>query len=297
MLFRSTKTATIPFLFLTAKAERADTRKGMQLGADDYLVKPCTAKDLMAAIATRLEKHAVFESKSQEKLDELRSNIVHSLPHELRTPLNGIMGFTEVLLHQFEELEPNEVKEMLEEILGGSKRLYRLIQNYLLYAELELIAQNRERIAAIRQSKTYSLEPTLEYRAMQQAKQAARAEDLQINFQDSTVSIAETRLIKIVEELLDNAFKFSSKGTPVILTTSVKEDIFILSVTNQGRGMTREQIARIGAYMQFERKLYEQQGSGLGLILCKYIAELFGGKLTIESIPDRETTVRVYLSV
>ncbi|NEP42052.1 MAG: ATP-binding protein [Okeania sp. SIO2H7] len=162
---------------------------------------------------------------------------------------------------------------------------------------MTLIAQNRERIAAIRQSKTYSLEPTLEYRAMQQAKQAARAEDLQINFQDSTVSIAETRLIKIVEELLDNAFKFSSKGTPVILTTSVNEDIFILSVTNQGRGMTREQIARIGAYMQFERKLYEQQGSGLGLILCKYIAELFGGKLTIESIPDRETTVRVYLSV
>jgi signal transduction histidine kinase len=251
----------------------------------------------MAAIGTRLEKHATFHKQSQEKLEELRSNIIHSLPHELRTPLNGIMGFTEVLLHQFEELEPHEVREMLEEILSGGKRLYRLIQNFLLYAELELIAQNPERVAAIRQSKTYSLEPVVQYRAMQQAKQAEREQDLQINIQDYTVSIAENRLIKIVEELLDNAFKFSAKGTPVILSTSVAEDTFMLSVTNQGRGMTPEQISRIGAYMQFERKLYEQQGTGLGLILAKYIAEIFGGKLTIESVPHRQTTVRVYLPV
>jgi signal transduction histidine kinase len=296
-LHSQTATATIPFLFLTAKAERSDTRKGMELGADDYLVKPCTAKELMAAIGTRLEKHATFHKQSQEKLEELRSNIIHSLPHELRTPLNGIMGFTEVLLHQFEELEPHEVREMLEEILSGGKRLYRLIQNFLLYAELELIAQNPERVAAIRQSKTYSLEPVVQYRAMQQAKQAEREQDLQINIQDYTVSIAENRLIKIVEELLDNAFKFSAKGTPVILSTSVAEDTFMLSVTNQGRGMTPEQISRIGAYMQFERKLYEQQGTGLGLILAKYIAEIFGGKLTIESVPHRQTTVRVYLPV
>jgi signal transduction histidine kinase len=207
------------------------------------------------------------------------------------------MGFTEVLLHQFEELEPDEVREMLEEILAGGKRLYRLIQNFLLYAELELIAQNQERIAAIRQSKTYSLEPVVQYRAMQQAKQAEREQDLQINIQDSTVSIAENRLIKIVEELLDNALKFSAKGTPVILSTSVEEDTFMLSVTNQGRGMTPEQISRIGAYMQFERKLYEQQGSGLGLILSKYIAEIFGGKLTIESVAHQQTTVRVYLPI
>ena len=296
-LHSQTSTATIPFLFLTAKAERSDTRKGMELGADDYLVKPCTAKELMAAIGIRLEKHATFHKQSQEQLDDLRSNIIHSLPHELRTPLNGIMGFTEVLLHQFEELEPDEVREMLEEILSGGKRLYRLIQNFLLYAELELIAQNQERIAAIRQSKTYSLEPVLQYRAMQQAKQAEREKDLQINIQDSTVSIAETRLIKIVEELLDNAFKFSAQGTPVMLSTSVEEDTFMLSVTNQGRGMTPEQISRIGAYMQFERKLYEQQGSGLGLILSKYIAEIFGGKLTINSVPHQQTTVRVYLPV
>lgn len=291
------ETATIPFIFLTARAERADTRKGMELGADDYLFKPCTSKELMTAIAIRLQKHATFYQKSQEKLDELRSNIIHSLPHELRTPLNGIMGFTEVLLNQFEELEPDEIKEMLEEILIGGKRLYRLIQNFLLYAELELIANSPERVAAIRESKTYSIQPVLEYRAIQQAKQADREEDLQINIQDSTVSIAEARLIKIVEELLDNAFKFSLKGTPINLNTWVEGNKFILSVTNQGRGMTPEQIDLIGAYMQFERKLYEQQGSGLGLVLSKNIAELFGGKLTIKSIPDQETTVRVYLNV
>jgi signal transduction histidine kinase len=61
--------------------------------------------------------------------------------------------------------------------------------------------------------------------------------------------------------------------------------------------MSAEQIAEIGAYQQFERKLYEQQGSGLGLIISKRLAQLLGGQLTIESTPDKETTVKVFLPI
>lgn len=291
------ETAGIPFIFMTAKAERKDTRKGMELGADDYLIKPCPAEEMIEAIATRLKKQAIRQKQSDEKLDQLRSSIIHSLPHELRTPLNGIMGFTEILLNQVEEIEPTEAKEMLEEILMSSKRLYRLIQNFLLYAELELITKNPERVAIMRKSKTHSIKPVIEYHAIEQAKLANRKEDLQLNLQNYSVNIAESKFIKIVEELLNNAFKFSSSSTPVIVTTSIQKNKFILSVSNKGRGMTEEQIARIGAYMQFERKLYEQQGTGFGLIISKNIAELFGGKLIVESVPNKETIVRVYLPI
>jgi signal transduction histidine kinase len=57
--------------------------------------------------------------------------------------------------------------------------------------------------------------------------------------------------------------------------------------------MTREQIADIGAYMQFERKRYEQQGSGLGLIIARMLAQLYDGELHIESLPDQGTIVTV----
>jgi signal transduction histidine kinase len=73
--------------------------------------------------------------------------------------------------------------------------------------------------------------------------------------------------------------------------------MFTLSVTDWGRGMTAEQIAQVGAYRQFERKLYEQQGSGLGLAIAKRLTQLLGGELTLESIPEKQTTVRVVLPI
>jgi signal transduction histidine kinase len=66
-----------------------------------------------------------------------------------------------------------------------------------------------------------------------------------------------------------------------------------LIVTDHGRGMTAEQIASIAPHTQFERRVYEQQGAGLGLVIAKRLTELLGGQLSIESRPGVETTVRI----
>ncbi|MCC7207666.1 MAG: ATP-binding protein, partial [Anaerolineae bacterium] len=70
---------------------------------------------------------------------------------------------------------------------------------------------------------------------------------------------------------------------------------FIIRVRDHGRGMTREQIEQIGAYMQFNRKLYEQQGSGMGLIVARRLAEIHHGGLHMDSPIDGGLYVTIRL--
>jgi two-component system sensor histidine kinase/response regulator len=291
------ETSMIPFIFLTAKADKMDLRQGMSLGADDYLTKPFTIAELLEAISVRFEKVAAFEQQSQKKLDNLRSSITLSLPHELRTPLNGILGCSELLVQEWDTLDREEVREMAEGINKSAKRLLRLTQNFLMYAELELITTYPERIEALKTGQISSATSVIEQVCVYQARQVGRETDLQMELQDSSIRIGKSRLEKIVEELIDNAFKYSAKGTPIRVVAAPAEQMYALSISDRGRGMTAAQIAEIGGYMQFERKLYEQQGSGLGLSIAKRLTQLLGGELTIDSVPEKQTTVRVKLPI
>ena len=289
------ETATIPFIFLTAKADRVDLREGMELGADDYLTKPYTPDEVLKAIGTQLKKQEAIDSSAESKLEELRNNIIHSLPHELKTPLNGILGFSELIVYKCEQLNLQDIREMAEGIRRSGERLHRLIQNYLLYAELELLASNPEEVELLRSHRVESTKSLITDRILIKSQTANRLADLLFDMQDSPAHISDIMLNKIVSELIENAFKFSKEETPVRINTRCKDNQLILEVINEGRGMTPEQIAKLGAYMQFERRLYEQQGSGMGLSIVKRIAELHAGQLIIESIPGQQTTVRVVL--
>ncbi|NER28952.1 MAG: hybrid sensor histidine kinase/response regulator [Symploca sp. SIO1C4] len=289
-------TDSIPFVFLTAKAAKEDLRQGMELGADDYLTKPFTRNELLKAITIRLEKQVTVKRNSQKKLDELRCNITHSLPHELHTPLNGILGFSRFMIDEYDSIEPEEVLEMLGHINESAERLYRLTQNFLLYADLELIEADPERIKALRASDPKSfVKKIITEVALKKAQQTNREEDLQLELYEAVVLVSAPKLQKLVEEIIDNAFKFSTTGTPVLVKSSYTENIFNLSIIDQGRGMTAAQIASWGAYIQFERKLYEQQGSGLGLSIARSLVKLYGGELAIASVPGQQTIVHVSL--
>ena len=288
-------TAAIPFIFLTARGTREAFRQGMELGADDFLTKPCTIHELLAAIASRLDKQAAVLKESQAQLDNLRSSIALSLPHELRTPLNGILGLSEVLIEDYKNLERQEVLELAQGIHGAAERLSRLIQNFLLYADLEIIARDRERLSMLRSGETCFPAVLITHLAHTIAQREGRETDLKLELQDATLQISEPKLKIVVEELVDNAFKFSTAGTPVQLVAAVTNKGLMLTIRDQGRGMTPEQIACLGAYMQFERRFYEQQGSGLGVAIAKRLVELHGGALTIDSTPGQQTTVQVML--
>jgi len=288
-------TATIPFIFLTARADRSDVRQGMDLGADDYLTKPFTRAELLKAVSTRLAKQAVVVQKTQARLDELRGSIALALPHELRTPLTSILGLSGFLIEECASIQPQEIQEMAQTINRSANRLHGLILNFLLYAELEIAARDPAYARALLGEEKCAARPAIAQAAVRQARQVKREADLQIELQDAMIDMEEPYVQKIADELISNAFKFSRPGTPVNVTGCLAERAYTLSVQDQGRGMTAQQIADVGAYLQFERKRHEQQGQGLGLIIAKRLVELKSGKLRIESVYGQQTTVCVTL--
>ncbi|MDD1414990.1 response regulator [Dolichospermum sp. ST_con] len=289
-------TATIPFIFLTARAERSDLRRGMELGANDYLTKPFQTDELLQAINTRLDQQSLAKEKTQQALDNLSSTISKSLPHEINTPLNHILGLSTLLIEEYEKLEDDENLEMLKSIHDAGLMLHRLTINFLMYADLQLLVSNPNKLADFKNNHAKSFtKSTIENVAVKIAKDANREADLSINILDTIVKISEVNLSKIVEEIIGNAFKFSQPNTTVEIVGSSHNYGFDLSVINQGRGMLKEQIANIGGYVQFERKFYEQQGSGLGLSIAKKLVEIHDGKFSIESIPGKQTIIRMVI--
>jgi two-component system, sensor histidine kinase and response regulator len=286
-------TASIPFILMTGLADQAGMRHGMELGADDYLPKPFTIEALYAAVEARLKKAKTVREEAERKLADLRDNISMMLPHELRTPLNGILAYGEILVADAETITPKDIAEMGQVIHDSGKRLERLIENFLIYAQLEILNTDPQYLQTLLRKQTPRPAPLIEAQAREQAQLAKRPEDLKLELANVALPISDEYLSKVVEELVQNAFKFSSPNSPVRVTLSEADNTVTFTVSDVGRGFSTEHIAKVGAYMQFDRKLHEQQGLGLGLTIVRRLTELHGGTLTIQSEKGAGTVVTV----
>ncbi len=284
-------TESIPFIFLTALGEMKNVRWGMGLGADDYLIKPFYINDLISAVHIRLEKQARVARGAEEKLNELRRNITHALPHEFRTPLGIVIGMSSLLA---DDIDP-ERGEMIQTILSSANRLNQMTEKFWVYVETEIIAASPVSSEALKNNRVESACAIINAVAFEIAQHFNRERDVVLSMSDASLQISDQHLSRIIDEIVHNAFKFSPPGTLVEISAWADENDYHIRVTNEGRGMTPDQIARIGAYMQFEREQYEQKGVGLGLTISRRLAELYGGTLDIESVPNQQLIVDVTL--
>ncbi len=287
--------ATTPFILMTGDTEATPMRKGMRLGADDYLSKPFPLSDLIEAVKTQLQKRQQIHDLAEARVNELRSNLSLSLPHELLTPLTGILGFADLIRLDYDSLEPRDILEMVNNIHKCGHRLSRLIHNYLIFAEIQYLAPDSVRAQTFRAARTHASHSIVESTAKLCAQKCWRSGDLRLDLAEIPVAMSEEYFRKIVEELVENAFKFSPADTPVGVKTWASPAGFFLAVRDQGRGMTPLQITQVGAYQQFNRGHYQQHGIGLGLAIALRLVELHGGTLTVQSEVSAGTTVEVQL--
>lgn len=285
-------TESIPFVFLSAKSAIDDIREGMNLGADDYLTKPVSNKDLINTIRTRLTK----KEKTDKKFEGLIHSISYALPHELQTPLTSILGFSEILIEEYDTIPTKDLLDIATNIGNSAKRLNELIQKMLLMNKLDMISNDREKVLSMQSNSHCQVEGIINEVAKNKSKYYNRERDLIIIVQPATIQFSENNLRIVMQELIDNALKYSEAGTSIHIVGISLNNEYVISIMDSGRGMSDEQIASVGGFMQFDRAKYEQQGAGLGLSISKKLIEMFGGKLKIESTPSKQTIVRVTLN-
>ncbi|MCA0456156.1 MAG: hybrid sensor histidine kinase/response regulator [Chloroflexi bacterium] len=291
------KTNNIPFVFLTARGSRADQRKGMELGADDYLIKPFSTKELLSCVRTQINKHHSIADRYETTLRLVRKNIMYALPHELRTPLSQVVGYAGLLEMQTDPVDLAAVHQYGKNINRAGQRLQHLIENYLVYAQIEIIASSPDELAKLLNHVIRDTKPVITSTVEECAAKHNRAADVQVEAEAFSLQISENDLRKIIGELVDNAFKFSADGSRVCVKTQRTADAINIIVSDQGRGMSADQVGLLGAYMQFDRAFYEQQGVGLGFMIAKRLIELHGGKLTVESKLDNGTHITIIFPI
>lgn len=282
----------IPFIFITAKSERNDQRFAMGLGADDFILKPFSANELLEAVKSRFKRKEQIEDEFQQKISEIQFNLNNTSAHELNTPLNGIIGFSELLINYGANLQMSEMMQYIKMIYQSGIRLKQTVDKSILFRSLFILGKNGET------DKSFCSGETLINEEFVKTVQTTIEEEQNLNaivmidVEAAQIAISEENLNRIVFEILENGYKFGTNGKPILVKGFLDGTRYHLEVTNYGRGMQEEEIASIGPFIQFNRKTFEQQGAGLGLYLVKRLTELNKGSLTIKSTPNEKTCVR-----
>lgn len=289
--------ATVPFVFLTARAEKDDVLKGKRLGAEDYITKPFDPQELLIVVRARLERGGHVRQAARAEFEQLKTQIITILGHELRTPLTFVMGYTDLALEEVATLPPAEMERFLHGIQRGTERLNRLVEDLLMALQLDSGQAERafQKVAQLRRD----LDAVVE-RAVQ--KYAAQAANRQVTMETEKqgelppVRLSEEFFADALGRLIDNAIKFSPPGGRVRVTTRTADGWAEIAVADEGIGIAAEEIPHIfERFHQIGREQIEQQGVGLGLSIARDLIRLHGGEIVVDSQPGAGSTFTIRL--
>ncbi|BAU14430.1 sensor histidine kinase/response regulator [Leptolyngbya sp. NIES-3755] len=277
-------TAMIPFIFLTAKADKADVRQGMNLGADDYLTKPFRRVELLDTIAARLKRHRA-QAEIQKKVDELqqinsqKNDLLNTITHDLRAPLTTIKVALQLM-----DAMPENRRQYVEIALNACDQGDELIQNLLDLYQLE-------------SGETLALPEPLNLRELLRKTTDAfqvRTRDcqqlLKVNLPETLpVIVADgVSLRRILVELLNNACKYTRSGGEICLKVREahlsQQPVLKFTIANESEIPARNLPHIFDKFYRVPGSdRWQKGGTGLGLALVKKLVEQLQGNIIVTS--------------
>jgi DNA-binding response OmpR family regulator len=279
-------TAMTPIIFLTALVASHDLRQGMEAGADDYITKPYKPAALIGSVRRRLEKRNRQVEESRLRTEEVSLAVAAAIPHDILESLDHITTVTNLLALKYAGNDP-QIAATHQSVAQETARLRRMMRRLHLYSNLPQLYANR--FDLLKEWPPSGTGATIERVAHEVCRNWKREPDLAIVSDLAQLPLREEYLELIVEELVDNACKFSLPGTPIKVNGHGQREFWSLAISNRGLGMSADQIAQIGAFKQFWNGKTKPQGLGLGLALTQGISRLHDSEFTIQSGDDMIT--------
>ncbi len=245
--------------------------------------RPVNTEYLLALIKQVAERKQVEErareAESLREVDRLRTELLANVSHELRTPLASIKGFVSTLLRTDVAWKKAEQYDFLKTIDQETDRLTRLIN--------DLLDMSRIEAGAIRLTKgEYHLSDILGA-VYSRLTELVRRYTLRVDIPDDlpAVFVDEMRIGQVLTNLVENATKYSTEGTEIVLQARLNGGDIVVSVSDQGEGIPAQLLGKVfDRFYQAESIVTGRKGgTGLGLPICQGIVQAHGGRIWVES--------------
>jgi len=280
----------IPFIFVTASAERESVRRGMAMGADDYITKPFTHSELMSAVNARLKKFHAQQAKIEDHLDVvysalehereqrlLKSRMVAMFSHDFRNPLSVILSSANLMLDYDDKLTPDRRHKKLKRIVASTHLLMRMIDEMLLLAEMEddQYAPSPEAIHL-----SHFVEDVVEDFI------DIHNETHNIHYESSVTGetyIDPDLVRQIVANLVSNATKYSPPNSNILvklIATDISIDLF---VQDEGIGIPQQDLDNLFEPFHRAENAKQFKGTGLGLAIVKQAVDMCNAQVKVTS--------------
>jgi len=279
------QTKTIPVILLSARAGEDSVLEGLNAGADDYLAKPFSARELLARVRTHLDLARVRKewARELEQANKELEAFSYSVSHDLRAPLRRIDGFSKALLDQYGGKLDAEGCHYLARVRAGTQKMSALID--------DLLALSRTSRAPLRKEPIDLSKLASNVVAELRDRDPSRA--VTVRIADGLTFRGDSRLISVVlVNLLGNAWKFTARNPDAEIAvgweSEAGEKVFF--VKDNGAGFDMARAGNLFAPFQRLHTESEFEGSGIGLATVQRIISRHGGTIRAESSVGKGAT-------
>lgn len=255
-----------PVILMTGEADLPDMRKGMDLGADDYLPKPFDNLALLRTVQQHLERATQRDEAASAELQSLRRNLETLLPPDLVEPLHEIVGCASVLEVDASLMPADDVRDFARTILASAATLNRRFENFILFSRLESGTFQRPAL-----SPAVAVHDLVRRTATEAARRHQRTAHLRFELAPLTAPVPREYLAKLVAEIVDNACRYSIKSEPIDVQLTASAETYAITITDYGMGLPDPLPA----------------STGYGLRLSERLTQALGGTWHLDNRPKR----------